>query len=319
MKEVIQEGQIWDVATANMVEVGPLQIEGLAARIRERRDALTRAEQTLAAYAAAHGEHIAFWSAERLGKEAGVSDSTVVRFARTLGFSSYSDLQAFVQREISRLLRAPAPFRLRRETATLDGRGPLWESLHQDMANLESTLLHLDEPSFDRAVTAILEARQRYVLGLRGSAPLAHFLAYNLRGLLPSVRALTFTSETVLDEVLDVGAGDVVVAFAMSRAALRTLQFVRLARARGARVVCVVNDHLSPFVEEADDVLWVASQSRSYTNSLAAGMSLCHALLTAVGQRALDQAEARLAEIDEILVKNQMFAPSLGDVEPADA
>lgn len=295
-----------------------MQIEGLAARIRERRHDLTRAEQALAAYVAAHGEHLAFWSAERLGKEAGVSDSTVVRFARTLGFSSYSDLQAFVQREISRLLRAPAPFRLRRETSTLDGRGPLWESFHQDMANLESTLLHLDEGAFDRSVQALLEAKQRHILGLRGSAPLAQFLAYNLKGLLPGVRALTFSPDTILDEVLDVGPGDVVLAFAMSRAALRTLQFVRLARERAARVICVVNDHLSSFLEVADEALWVATRSRSYTNSLAAGMSLCHALLTAVGQRALDQAEARLAEIDEILVSNQMFAPGLIDPESFD-
>ena len=54
---------------------------------------LAESQQTLGAYILEHYREVANLSALDLGKKAGVSDATVVRFAKAIGFSSYAELK----------------------------------------------------------------------------------------------------------------------------------------------------------------------------------------------------------------------------------
>lgn len=288
-----------------------MRLAGLAQRILQHKDALTQAEQALAAFLLRHGEKLAFWSAERLGQEVGISDSTVVRFARTLGFGSYSELQAHVQQELDGLLQSPAHARLRERAAAVDERHPLHRSVLTDIRNLEAILEQVDPATFDAVVEAVVRARQRFVVGLRGSAAVALLLGYNLRGLVPGVRVITAGFDDWLDHLLDLGPEDVVVAISFSREARRTLQFAAQAKRKGATVVGIVNNPLGAVAGLADYVLSVESDSTAFNPSFTAALALVQALLAAVGRAVVSRAEERLAEIDAILVEAEVFTHRL--------
>ena len=59
--------------------------------IRKKREGLSKGQKKIADYVLNNYEKAAFLTALELGNEAGVSESTVVRFASALGLSGYPE------------------------------------------------------------------------------------------------------------------------------------------------------------------------------------------------------------------------------------
>jgi DNA-binding MurR/RpiR family transcriptional regulator len=61
--------------------------------LREGFDGFSRSQKAIARYIIDHLEETGYLSAEELARHGTTSSSTVVRFAQSLGFSGYPDLQ----------------------------------------------------------------------------------------------------------------------------------------------------------------------------------------------------------------------------------
>ena len=66
---------------------------GLLNRINISYAKLSKGQKRLSAYITDNYDKAAFWTAEKLGEEVGVSESTVVRFAIRLGYKGYPEFQ----------------------------------------------------------------------------------------------------------------------------------------------------------------------------------------------------------------------------------
>src|SRR5665811_1423133 len=65
----------------------------LSELLREGFDSFSRSQKAIARYIVDHLEETGYLSAEELARMGNPSSSTVVRFAQSLGFSGYPDLQ----------------------------------------------------------------------------------------------------------------------------------------------------------------------------------------------------------------------------------
>ncbi len=66
---------------------------GLLNMIRQNKEKMSKGQKKLSDYILCNYEKAAFLTALQLGKEVGVSESTVVRFASSLGFDGYPEFQ----------------------------------------------------------------------------------------------------------------------------------------------------------------------------------------------------------------------------------
>lgn len=62
-------------------------------RITDRFDSLTNSQRVVANYVSENISNVAFNTLDELALKIGVSTTTVIRFARALGYSGYSDMQ----------------------------------------------------------------------------------------------------------------------------------------------------------------------------------------------------------------------------------
>ena len=69
----------------------------LLQRIEKKESSFSKGQKRLAAYITENYDIAAYLTASKLGKEAGVSESTVVRFAYQLEYEGYPDLQKAIQ------------------------------------------------------------------------------------------------------------------------------------------------------------------------------------------------------------------------------
>ena len=279
---------------------------GIDERLGQRQATFTKTERRGAAWLEGHGEAVAFQTVNAIAKGSGVSEATIVRFARKLGYDSFTAMQQAAQRD----LQAAHSLGDRFERALRAGadEGPLERAYRTDMENLTRTYERLDGDAFRRAVRQLAHARRVAVVGLRASAGSATYLTFALQLVRPRVTQIRHDLDDVHEQLLDAEPGDVLLAVSVGKPARRTLEVVREAKERrGMAVVALVSSRVSAVASLADVALIVSVEGTF--NSYAAVSSLCGALVDGVAAALRDSASDRLARIDAINAEDQVYAP----------
>src|SRR5690554_5456431 len=116
----------------------------LLQRIEAVRSQLTPSEVLIADSLRTQSIDIAFSSAMTVSSRLGVSEATLIRFARTIGFPSYPALQENIREEIRQRLNQTTLDRLQSAQHNTNNDGPFVSSLKEDILNLQTTLDSLD-------------------------------------------------------------------------------------------------------------------------------------------------------------------------------
>jgi len=286
-------------------ETSALLAVGRSVRVRSRIDAhqadFTRSEQAIADQLRRNGIELAFSPAATVSRQLGVSEATLVRFARTLGYESYQHFQRDVQDEIRERLTSSSVSRFRRGANGSPRQHEVFaESLRRDLSNIEATLDEITSQTVAAAVRALVKARRVWVLGMRTSGGLAIFLGHALQFLLPSVRILSSGSDTQFEELLDTVPGDALLVVSLSRPARRVTQVAQYARERGLRIILLTDNPLSTLSSVADVRLVAESDSIAFIQSYTAATAIGLALIAAIGSGRRDIVERRLSEMEEL-------------------
>jgi DNA-binding MurR/RpiR family transcriptional regulator len=241
-----------------------------------------------------------------LGVLVGVLESTVVRFAIELGFEGYPEFQRALQKMIRSRLTS---FQRMEVTNSLIGEGELPDKvLLSDIEKIRRTLENIDRTSFERAVDAIVSAKQIYILGVRSSSSLAGFLNYNFRMIFDNVRFVQTTSRSeMFEQLMPMGKGDVMIAISFPRYSNRIINAVEYARSREANVVALTDSDLSPIAAYADELLIAQSDMVSFVDSLVAPLSVINAMIVAIARKKQDEVSDRLRALEEVWDKYEVY------------
>ena len=110
--------------------------------LQEKIPSFSKGQRKIACYLLEHYDKAAFYTAFRLGKEVGVSESTVVRFAAELGFAGYPQLQSALYEQMQTHLTTVQ--RMQVAEGQL-GESVLFQILQLDIDKIRSTLSELSE------------------------------------------------------------------------------------------------------------------------------------------------------------------------------
>lgn len=267
--------------------------------IDEKSALFSKGQRRIAAYILTHYDKSAYMTASKLGKEVGVSESTVVRFVMELGFDGYPDFQKSLRELIRSKLTAVQRVEV---TNNLIGEGDVLEKvLYSDIDKIKRTVEGIDKYSFDEAVKNIVSAKNIYILGMRASSYLAGFLNYSLRMIFDNVRLIQTTSGSeTFEQMMNIGKGDVLIAVSFPRYSKSIIKGVEYASKAGADVIALTDSNGSPIAEHADRLLVAQSDMASFADSLVAPMSVINALIVAVSRESQEVLSQRLRRLEEV-------------------
>lgn len=262
---------------------------------------LTPSHRRVAHVLLKEGQGAAYLSSTELAALAGVSQPSVSRFARALGFSGYQELRQHIRALAETGPGESSPDALRNE---------LQAAINDEIDNLRLLSRSFDDPTqFYRLAAAMARSDPLVVLGLRASAGLAEHVGYFARRALGRVRVITrydSIGQEDLRAALDDGA-TWMLAIALPRYPSETLEAVRAARERGVRIVTVTDSSLGPFTEHSERVLPVGVSSRLVFDSHGAAVVLCNALLGALCDADQLAVQARLDAFEESARARRIF------------
>ncbi len=252
--------------------------------IGERYPGMSKGHRSIANYITSNYDKAAFMTAAKLGETAGVSESTVVRFACELGYDGYPKLQRALQ--ILARSRLTSVQRIELAENRMNSSDVLEKVVGMDIDNLRHTFEEVSKESFDRAAVTIASANRLYIIGVRSSASLASFMAFYFNHIFENVRSVNTTSVSeMFEQILNIGPGDVLIAVTFPRYSQRTVKAAKYAHGCGASVVSITDSVASPIVPYSDIPLFAKSDMASFVDSLVAPLSIINALIVAVGLR----------------------------------
>ena len=265
---------------------------------------LSKSYQRLAQYITAHPDTASTMNAAQLAREAGVSESTAIRFSTAIGYAGFPDMRKALAEVARHRMTTVQRANLHRAVPDEDA---LTFVLKADMKNLKDTLESVSPDDFKKAVEGVSSARTVYVLGLRSASPLAQYMSYYLHFMFDDVRLVAAQSEDVLESVSRIGKEDVIIGISFPRYSQRTLEAMEYARRAGARVVGITDGARSPLQALCHVCLTVSINARSFVDSFAAPFSLAHALLLALSQRKKAALNEYLRSVEALWQAHQTY------------
>ncbi len=266
----------------------------------------SKGQRRIAGFITKNYDKAAFMTAGKLGAAAGVSESTVVRFAMDLGYDGYPAMRRALQELIKNRLTTVQRIEVAKDM--ISGPNVLENVLNSDIEKLRRTLEESDVATFDRAVDAIVAAKTVYVIGLRSSSALADFMGFYLNLLLQDVRLVNQNAVSeIYEQILHISQGDVCVAISFPRYSRRTIQAMQFARDKGATVVGITDSDSSLVAKASDIPLYARSEMVSFLDSLVAPLSLINAIIVSAAEKSHCDLEAKFSSLEQLWAEYEVY------------
>ncbi|MCM3741214.1 MurR/RpiR family transcriptional regulator [Oceanobacillus luteolus] len=221
----------------------------LLGRINEQYNQFSETEKKVSTYILNHAELIPNMTTNELATKAGVSEASVIRFAKKIGIGSFKTFKISLAQELavkedyitdfSILQKKDSPYEMFQKV------------VHVNKNAIESTMESLDKKELEKAVDTLKNARKIVFFGIGGSS-IAATDALNKFAKLGFEVEFNTDFHYMLSRMPFVNELDVFVAISMSGETKDVLELTRIAQKKGAKVIAITNMNKSPLYKEAD-------------------------------------------------------------------
>lgn len=227
--------------------------------ILDNYSSLRKSEMKVADFILEHPEAAIHFSVSELAEQTGVSDPTVIRFCRNLGFKGFQDFKIYLAQNIIPEIRNI------HESVNKDENVPdlVQKVFDANIAAVKSTLDTLDFASIEAAINELSNASRIMFFGLGNSAVVAKDAFHKFFRIgIPcqwfedSHMAMMAASIMKPDEVL--------VVISHSGSTMDIVDVLEVASKTGADTIAIVSHHKSPVSGKAKLTLCVASTETEY-------------------------------------------------------
>lgn len=276
-------------------------------KIDKNYEQMSKGQKLLADYILKNYDKAVFLTAAKLGKVVGVSESTVVRFATQLGYQGYPGFQKALEELVRNKLNSIQ--RMEVTYGRISQSEILASVLQSDIEKIKLTLANMDQNAFEVAVDTILNAKRIYVVGIRSCAPLANFLSFYLNLIFANVTSVhTNSSSEIFEQLIRIGAEDVIIGISFPRYSMRTLKALEFASNRKAKVITLTDSVHSPMTLYSSCNLIARSDMASIVDSLVAPLSVVNALVVALCMKKQKDVIATLETLEQIWDEYQVYS-----------
>ena len=267
---------------------------------------LTKSEKRVANFLRKNLNEAAFLAASEIAEHLNISEATVVRFARSLGFSSYPALRVNIQTSLRQ--RVTHSSRIKSRLDDLRTSSDIFERLAaSEIDYLGQALETVNREQLQRAVNFMAERKRIYVFGTGPSLSLVDLLEIRLKRFGKDVFSLRSSGREMLEPLLLLGPNDLLIVicfFSINPSLKLVLDYAKEVHCP----VIMITDTLDTIIGDKADVVLAASRGPvSEFHSLVVPMTIINALLLALANQEQDQIMPMLDRLDLLRDKLKSF------------
>ena len=250
-------------------------------KIQTMRGSFSRAEQRVADTIIAKPQEVIYASVAELAERSKVSDPTVVRTCKKLGFNGYQDLKITLARELVNPLQA-----IHEEITVDDDISTVIGKVFQSIINtLNFTRDTLKAEDISHTAQAIQNARKVLIVGMGNSHAISLDLQHKLMRL--GISAQAFSDPHMATIALSyMDQRDLLFCISHSGSSREVVDLAIQAKQNGVMIISLSNIGISPLSRISDIALHTASNETKYRifgqNSRIAQLAVIDALYTLI-------------------------------------
>lgn len=270
---------------------------------KENYKTLTKGEKKIAEFLVKNPKKVMLLSALELGKEIGVSDASVLRFSKIMGFNKFNDFKNYIALELSetspddRIVKNWDNFNSKNDIAN--------KIVNADLDNIKDFLLNVDFDQVNEAVDTIAEAKKTYFLGIGSSRAISQFMFWHIKRLGFNTECVNEGGLGLYESFSHIKKDDVVIIFAFPRFLNDEIKAVKLAKEKKAKIITITSNVFSEISFLSNIVFKISVENNGFFNSYIVPMELCNIILTALFEKNKRSIYAELKE--NSLVKDFLF------------
>lgn len=265
---------------------------------------LSKSQQKVAKHLLHDPQSFAIKSAAEIGKEIGVSETTVIRFCYSLNLSGFSDLQKKLRETLIHQSSLSEYYTKKLQYA----KQPHFYAkvMEQDQLNIMQAINSIHEKDFHMTVERLINADKVFIFGLRSSFAAAQWLAFTLNILRDDVHLLRPDTDDLFITVPQWNENSLLIAISFHRYLKEAIQLAKLANERKAFVCGITDSPVAPISKHAQALLAISQTTISTIDATPALFSLLNALIASFTVQDKERVEKRRKQYESLNI-NDLF------------
>lgn len=271
----------------------PENYDALKDRIAERYPELSKQLQKIARFSLDSPNILALETIAAIAEQTGVQPSSMVRFAQSLGFDGFSDMQRVFRTQLVHQSRSYQERIDNLRQSQLSSNSVYSRVLNEFVEEGRQALLqlrdHTEEKSLNKAVSLLAEAENIYVVAQKRAFPVAFYIHYALGRLRQRCHLLDNTGGTLLQQARLTTAKDALIAISFPPYTPEVLDAVNACTEQATSIVAITDTIISPIALKSSLTFEIRQQEDQAFRSLVAPMCLAQSLVLSLGHVIADK------------------------------
>ncbi len=233
-----------------------MQNKAVIETIREFYGQIFHAEKKVADFILENPEKAVNANVSELANYSGVSDATVIRLCKHIGYEGYYQLKICLSRDLGRMQVTDTDL----ENSTGD---PVASLLHSYAMNLIAIGKSLDYNVLLECANLIKTCKEVHIVAVGNTSPLSQYMGFRL-GRLGVKSTFNMVPEYFMNNVNLADADDIIVAISQSGSSKQVVQAMELAKEKGMKIIAITGHEFSPVSRLADFLLLSSADEKAF-------------------------------------------------------
>ena len=262
---------------------------------------LTKKEKRIAEFFLDEEQRVFLMNVADIAKEIDVSDTSVIRFIKSLGFENFTDFKNSGQEDIKSRLDKTNDFIKNLDIIKENS----IEQLYINKINEEVNKIFnpTSQKQIKKISNLIMKARNKYVVGFKSTAGISNFFGVRLGFMLESVSTFNIDDSVVVNSIFNIKEGDVLIIFDYPMYSKVAGVLAKIAKENKAKIILFTDSDNAPLAEYSDILYKVKLNGISVFNSLISTQILVEYLLTYISQFIEEKSKMRFSKIRKVLIE----------------
>lgn len=250
--------------------------------IEKHFDTLSKRQQKVAMFVLNHPTFVGTHSATEVGKKAGTSETTVIRFCYAIGLQGYAQLQKkitlFLFNDTSSLSTLGNYISSKKEL--FNDQQLVEKAMGKDIAKIDRISKQMDKQLFNEVTQQLHRAKNIYIIGAGASRFAADWLHFTLNILRPNVTLIQTDTPELIRTFQEIDKDSIIIVISLHRYFKEPLQIAEALHIREIPVLGITDSKLAPILKHCSHAFLLEQTEKSTIDLMPALISFLNVLVT---------------------------------------
>jgi DNA-binding MurR/RpiR family transcriptional regulator len=226
--------------------------KGCMLRIRSLFDSLCHAQQKVAQFVLENPQEVLSVSISALAQRARVSEATVLRFVRAVGYEGYGRFRIALAEDTATQSIREGLEKIHEDVTVDDDFEAIFRKvLYSNVDSLSTTMNRVDGKAIEKAAQLIYHASTLFLVAVGNSQPIAMDALHRF---LKLGKKTVFFSDPVAAAMFArlLGPNDTVIAISFSGLSVDVIEILKIAKESSAKIIAITSHDHTPLTDLAD-------------------------------------------------------------------